>query len=75
MPQTPAPRNLKLLLLLPAALLTACATTSIPLVPTCPALPAPPPVTTPQPSKPYLESAQEKLNDWRDRLKATPLTP
>lgn len=74
MPQTNVPSSLRLLLLLPALLVTACATTS-PTTTSCPALPSLPSARTPQPSKPYLESARDQLKSWQDRLRATPLTP
>lgn len=62
------------LLLLCVMSVTGCATNSPPPVCNCPTLPALPSVSTPQPSTPYLDSVLIDLKDWRERLKATPLT-
>lgn len=63
------------ILLVLVALLTGCATTSVPPVSPCPVLPATPSVSTPQPSIPYSDSVQADLNEWQRLLQATPLTP
>lgn len=63
------------LLLVCVMSVTGCATNSLPPEQHCPTLPAQPSVSTQQPSTPYLESAQIDLKQWRERLKATPLTP
>ena len=64
-------RTLRLLPLL-ALSLTGCAA-SLPIVPPSPMLPAPPPVTTPQPLVPYSESVQQDLQKWQKMLTDTPL--
>lgn len=40
----------------------------------CPAIPSAPELTTPLPSKPYSETVQLKLSEWRALLKATRTT-
>ncbi len=66
-------QNAKLLcalILLPlAALLTGCATPSIPSVQSCPALPSMPAAATPQPSHPYLQMWNGLAETWQKRLK------
>lgn len=72
-------RNVKLpcaLLLIALALsLTGCATSSPRAGVICPALPAKPSASEPQPSVTYSESVQLLLKAWRAKLDATPLTP
>lgn len=68
-------QKLKLPMLLFCVLsVTACAHNSPPPPCSCPALPAPPYVTMQQPSQDYSISAQALLREWREMLKATPLT-
>ena len=68
-------RNVKLpMLLLLALSVTACAHNSPPPPCSCPSLPALPSVSTQQPSQDYSISAQALLRQWREMLKATPLT-
>lgn len=62
------------MLIVLAALLTGCATTSPPPAPPCPTLPVAPPVSTPKPSMSYSENVRQQLEDWQKRLMATPLT-
>lgn len=61
-------------LMLCALSVTGCATTLPPPASSCPRLPASPSASTPQPSKPYSEHAQQLLREWRVQLQATPLT-
>jgi len=75
------PRKMQLLLLVLPALLTACGTSLPQPEPNYPKQPKKPPVTTPQPSVPYLENAlknteqvQKDIQNWQDQLQATPLT-
>lgn len=68
-------RARRLMLIVLALSLTACATNSPPPSVTCPAPPAMPSAATPQPSTTYSDSAREQLRKWRDKLTATPLTP
>lgn len=71
----PAVRKLPALMLITLVLsLTGCATTSAPAP--CPpvAMPAPPPISEPLPSKSYSLSAQELIKAWRARLMATQTT-
>lgn len=72
---TNALRPTRLLPLALALSLTACATTSPQPAPVCPRFPTKPVLTEPLPSKPYSVSVQETLKAWREKLKATPLTP
>jgi len=70
-------RSLKRTLLMPLALvlnLSGCAA-NLPIVPPSPTLPAPPPVTTPQPLQSYSESVQQQLAKWQKQLMDTPLIP
>ena len=54
-----------------ALLLTACATTSVPIPQACPAVPMMPEVSTPQPQANYSLSAAQLIQKWRDRLTDT----
>ena len=65
----------RLLPLLLAASLTACASNSPKPACACPQVPAPPSATTPQPSVGYSISVSELLKEWRAKLTATPLMP
>ena len=68
-------QKLKLPMLLFCVLsVTACAHNSPPPPCSCPSLPALPSVSTQQPSQDYSISAQALLRQWREMLKATPLT-
>lgn len=67
------PRNAKpscaLTLLLPAALLTGCATASTPSsAPICPAIPSPPQSRQPMPQQSYSDSARMNIETWQKRL-------
>lgn len=64
-------RKTLLLLLLPAALLTACAHNSPVCLPESPQLPTPPSVSTQQPQVPYSESASANIKRWQHRLTST----
>lgn len=79
MPNTPLPAARKPCAPMLTALalsLSACATPSPPQAPPAPMrLPAPPPLTEPAPSPSYLETVQQTLKAWRQRLTATPATP
>ncbi len=58
-------------------LLTGCGATLPVIEPNgspCPAIPSAPELTTPLPSKPYSETVQLKLSEWRALLKATRTT-
>ena len=67
--------QIKMLLLLPLMLLlVACATSSLPPAVACPILPLPPVAHEPQPSTPYLESAQKDVSKWQQMLKDSELT-
>lgn len=66
-----APRKTLLLLVLPAALLTACATPSIPSAPASPALPSPPPLSQPIPPQSYSGNVRALLQTWQQKLMAT----
>ena len=55
-----------------AALLTACATPSPSYVSGCPQVPLMPAVRQPIPSLPYSASVRLELENWRNRLTATP---
>lgn len=56
-------------------LLAACATPSPISAVVCPAIPAPPPLTQPIPSRPYSESAKTDIETWRQKLMGTQTTP
>lgn len=71
----PDPLKTLLLLLLPAVLLTGCATPSTASAPVCPAFPSPPPLSQPIPQPSYSERAQRDIATWQQRLTATPVTP
>lgn len=58
-----------------ALLLTGCATNSTPPPAVCPVLPAMPPATTPQPQTTYSDNVRLQLQNWRNKLTATHLTP
>jgi len=68
-------KQMRRLPLLLALSLTACATTSPPPSQDCPRFPTKPVLTEPLPSKPYSLSVQETLKAWREKLRATPMTP
>lgn len=60
-----------------AGLLTGCGATLPVIEPSgspCPVIPSAPELTTPLPSKPYSETVQLKLSEWRALLKATRTT-
>lgn len=65
-----APSKTLLLLLLPVALLTACAHNS-PAPSVSPVLPPPPSLSTPLPPVSYSLSVEQKLRNWQQRLTAT----
>ena len=67
-----APSKTLLLLLLPVALLTACAHNS-PAPNVSPVLPPPPSLSTPLPSVNYSLTAAEAIKNWRARQMATRL--
>lgn len=68
------PKSTRLLPLVLAASLTACAHNSTrPDVDSGPA-PALPSATTPQPSQPYSTSVEQLLKSWQKMLMDTPLT-
>ncbi len=69
------PNATRLLPLLLAASLTACAHNSPKPACECPAAPAPPSVSTPAPLQPYSTSVEALLKTWRELLTATPLMP
>lgn len=69
------PSVMRLLPLLLVVSLTACASNSPKPVCECPAVPAPPSATTPQPSVGYSISVSQALKEWRAKLTATPLMP
>jgi hypothetical protein len=68
---------LLLMLLFFGILLTGCGAT-LPVIEQsgnpCPVIPSAPEPTTPLPSKPYSETVQLKLSEWRALLKATRTT-
>ena len=65
-------QKLKLpMLLLPAALLTGCATPSTSSAPASPALPLPPSLSEPIPQQSYSERASTNIGAWRNRLIGT----
>lgn len=70
-----APRKTLWLLVLPAALLTACATPSTPSAPVCPALPLPPSLSEPIPQQNYSGSVRALLQTWQQKLMPTPAMP
>lgn len=61
----------RLLLLLPAALLTACASPSTTSVQVSPTLPQPPSLREPIPQQSYSERASTNIEAWRNRLIGT----
>ena len=67
-------RKMLLLLALPAALLTGCATPSIPSAPAYPALPSPPPLSQPIPQQSYSDSVRALLQTWQQKLMPTQAT-
>lgn len=72
-PKSASKLNVLLLTAL-AVSVTACATNSPPAATKSPTLPAIPSISTPLPSVDYSISAQQTIQSWRDKLKATPLT-
>ena len=75
MPQPNAKPSSALMLLLPAVLLTGCATPSTPSAPICPAIPSPPQLRQPIPQQSYSESARTNIEAWQRRLIGTLRTP
>lgn len=77
MPQNKLPVPVKIvyavILLLLAANLTACATSSPTLPVELPTLPPPPPLSTPLPSASYSLTAAEAIKNWRAKLMGTRL--
>lgn len=67
-------RKTLLPLLLPAALLTGCATPSTPSVPASPALPLPPSLSEPIPQQSYSDSVRALLQTWQQKLMPTQAT-
>ena len=67
-------KRMQMLLPLLVLSLTGCVA-SLPIVPPSPMLPAPPPVTTPQPLQPYSQSVLQDLQKWQKMLTDTPLIP
>ena len=65
-----APSKTLLLLLLPVALLTACAHNS-PAPNVSPVLPPPPSLSTPLPQVSYSLTAGQRLRNWQQRLTDT----
>ncbi len=63
-----APNKTRLLLLLPVALLTACAHSSPVPIATSPTLPTPPAPSTPAPQQSYSERAQQDIATWQQQL-------
>jgi len=63
-----------MLQLLPAVLLTACATASTPSAPICPAIPSPPQLRQPIPQQSYSDSARTDIETWQKRLIGMQLT-
>lgn len=61
----------KLLPLLPALLMAACATQSPAPTVASPRLPAKPSISTPVPQEPYSVSASNRIENWRKRLMGT----
>ena len=68
MPQPNAKRNCALMLLLPAALLTACAAPSTNFVQASPTLPQAPSLREPIPQQSYSERASANIEQWQSRL-------
>lgn len=66
-----APKRPALLPLLPALLVTACATTSPPVCEPA-KIPPPPALSTPLPSVDYSDAARQTIEAWRLQLKGTP---
>lgn len=60
-----------LLLLLPMLLLTACATPATDSAGSFPAPPPMPPVSTPQPTKPYSQTVSDDIKRWEKELTDT----
>src|SRR3546814_6274309 len=67
-------KYLKLTLLIPALLLTACATKTPVSVAVCPALPTKPSVSTQTPQVSYSTNAQNDINQWRESLTKSIMT-
>ena len=61
-------RKMLLLLIAPAALLTGCATPSIPSAPASPALPPPPSLREPIQQQSFSERARLNIRTWQQRL-------
>ena len=61
-------RKTLLPLLLPAALLTGCATPSTSSAPASPALPLPPSLSEPIPQQSFSERARLNIRTWQQRL-------
>lgn len=68
-------RKMLLLLIAPAALLTACAAPSTVSAPASPALPSPPPLSQPIPQQSYSDSVRALLQTWQSKLMPTPAMP
>lgn len=66
-----ARQNCAAMLLLPALLLTGCATTSMPSAPASPQLPPPPALSQPIPQQSYSERASADIETWQRRLIGT----
>ena len=66
-----AHKPMRLALLLPVLMLTACAHNSPVCLPESPQLPTPPSVSTQQSQVPYSESASANIKRWQDRLTST----
>ena len=64
---------MRLLLLLPAALLTACASNSPAPMHVSPVLPPPPLLSTPLPLAPYSMTAEQRMQAWQKSLMDTQL--
>jgi len=75
MPRHNVTKRLPALLLLPAWLLTACATSSTPTAVACPQIPPAPAIREPLPSPSYSETAQQVIDGWRKKLTDTPQMP
>jgi len=56
-------------------LLTGCATQTKPSSNSWPELPPKPPASTPQPTKPYLQTVSDDIARWERQLKDTLMTP
>lgn len=67
-------RKMLLLLIAPAALLTACAAPSTVSAPASPALPIPPPLSQPIPQQSYSDSVRALLQTWQQKLIPTQAT-